>query len=74
MNSLYAFCKHAQASEFGRWHIRRLDDFARDEGTSALCDVQIAYDLGVPVTENHFEHCCERCAKIYREEIGRNDR
>jgi endogenous inhibitor of DNA gyrase (YacG/DUF329 family) len=68
----YSFCETATAGPNTPWHIRRLTEVGRMLGggadTSALCDRNVAWDLGVEIDNHHLPHYCQKCKEIYLSE------
>lgn len=63
----YSFCETLYAGPYGRWHIRKLSDKGQKLGggadTTSICGTVVSWDLKVPITYIHLQHCCPECAK-----------
>ena len=69
MKREYSFCETATAGGASPWHIRTLTGIGRKLGggadTPSLCGRQVAWDIGVELTEHHVGHCCPKCRAIF---------
>jgi hypothetical protein len=76
----YSFCEASTAGSSSRWHIRKLCSEGRKltggVTTSSLCGHVKPFpkgfggwDLQIPITEHHLEHCCPECAEKLQERL-----
>lgn len=72
----YSFCESSAASGRSPWHIRQLTAAGKKPGggadTPSLCDLEMAWDVEVEITEHHLSHACRACVAVLTEARGRS--
>lgn len=68
-DTTYKFCESRWATSTSPWHIRALTDKGPKYGggadTPSLCDLKVAWDVDVDITNHHLTHACSPCVAAY---------